>query len=229
MKKKKNFLKIINNKKGMTLEQFKLKLKLYLLENMETEYDLTEITDEILLELVCDYLYDYDDIVDQIYVKLDVDTLSFYINPGEYDHDNGGSLLGFKRLNNMGFCGLLVGGDYEIPIFLILFFDEEGRLKVYIPEKGNLYNKFTMETYEIEDQLDSDMNFKWGEIQKDIEGKVIKIEEHHMIEVKKPNKKEQDISQMNLEDLKKRLQDAVDEEEFLKAAEIKKEIDKREI
>lgn len=212
----------------MTIEQFKLKLKLYLIDRMDTGYDLEEITDEILLELMYEFLYDEDSILDQIYVNLNFKSFNVIMESGEYERDGGGPLLGFKRLNNMGFCGMLAGGDYEVPVFMILFFNEEGELSVYIPEKGNLYNKFTMEPYDSEETYDNNLTYKWGDIQKDIESKVIKVDDLHLVNFNKPTKK-QEISQMSTVDLRKLLEDAVESEEYMKAAEIKKEIDSREV
>ncbi len=212
----------------MTIEQFKLKLKLYLLEKMETDYSLNDIDEDILLDLLHEYLNEQDDILKQIYVNVDTTNLDFILGAGEYDHDNGGEYIGIHRLNNMGFCGMLVGGEYEIPIFLIIFFNEDGELKVYIPEKGNLYNKITMETYESEINFDNSMLFNWDHIKKDIEGRVVKKDKIHMIEVVKPTKK-QDISQMSTPALRIMLDEAVEAEEYMRAAEVKKEIDRREI
>ena len=49
-------------------------------------------------------------------------------------------LLGFHTVNGKSFCGLFGGGDWEFPVFFILYCDGKD-IRAYIPEKGNVYNK----------------------------------------------------------------------------------------
>lgn len=215
----------------MTIKEFKEKLKKYLLENMDTGYDIEEVDEDTLIDLVYEYLSENDNIIDQIYVSVDVKRLNFIIEPGEYSHDNGGKLLGFNKISNLSFCGALAYGDFQIPVFLIMFFDESDNLKVYIPEKGNLFNKFTLEAYEDrgEDLYELGFFFKWGEIQKDIHDKVFDEGGNIVLKFNLPNRKEKGIESHSRGELQIMLDEAVAEEDYLKAAKIKKELDSREI
>lgn len=47
--------------------------------------------------------------------------------------------LGIHTINGLTFCGVLTGGDWEHPIFLILYW-HNGNIHVYIPKRGNLVN-----------------------------------------------------------------------------------------
>jgi hypothetical protein len=58
------------------------------------------------------------------------------------DHRTYREFLGFHTLpNGMPFWGCLAGGDWEIPILFILYLDPSKKLRAYIPERGQYYNK----------------------------------------------------------------------------------------
>lgn len=49
-------------------------------------------------------------------------------------------LMGINTLKNgLTFCGMCAGGDWEEPIFFIVYWDGK-KLRAYIPTKGNPYN-----------------------------------------------------------------------------------------
>lgn len=56
-------------------------------------------------------------------------------------------LVGFHVLpNGMPYLGVSAGGDWEIPVFFIIYWDGK-KLRGYIPEKGNLWNTTTKTAY----------------------------------------------------------------------------------
>lgn len=56
-------------------------------------------------------------------------------------------LIGFHVLpNGMPYLGVAAGGDWEIPVFFIIYWDGK-KLRGYIPEKGNLWNTTTKAAY----------------------------------------------------------------------------------
>lgn len=66
------------------------------------------------------------------------------------DNDMNG-IYGFHTLpNGMEILGLIIGGDWEIPVNVI-FYCKDGRLHNYIPKFGNCYNHETNEAYSNED------------------------------------------------------------------------------
>lgn len=50
------------------------------------------------------------------------------------------SLVGYNTLENgFSFQGCLAGGDWEEPLFFIIYWDGK-QLRAYVPEDGNVYN-----------------------------------------------------------------------------------------
>ena len=65
-----------------------------------------------------------------------------------------GPLDGFRTLdNNFVFFGVTAGGDWELPIFFIIYWDGE-HLRAYIPTDGNTFNPKTKAAYGNEDDYD---------------------------------------------------------------------------
>lgn len=52
------------------------------------------------------------------------------------------SLLGYHEINGKVFYGLLGGCDYTLPVYFILYQDDKGILRGYIPTKGNTINPY---------------------------------------------------------------------------------------
>ena len=43
--------------------------------------------------------------------------------------------------NGLVYCLCSAGGDWEVPVSFILYIDPSNRLRAYVPENGNVYNK----------------------------------------------------------------------------------------
>lgn len=125
--------------------------------------------------------------------KCDVDTENLTFEPGEF-HDNGGELVGIHSINGIPFLGLLIGGDWEEPVFVMCYESGEG-LRMYVPTAGNVYNldrKSALGNFselEVEDdtnkecdvdfvrrqlgindtKIDIDLTYDWEWLAKDIE------------------------------------------------------------
>jgi hypothetical protein len=52
------------------------------------------------------------------------------------------TLVGLHSIDNQAFLGISAGGDWEFPIFFILF-EVRSKFKIYIPEMGNAWNGIT--------------------------------------------------------------------------------------
>ena len=64
------------------------------------------------------------------------------------------SILGYQLLSNkMPYYGVCAGGDWEIPLFFIIYWDGK-KLRGYVPEDGNLWNTDTKEAYGNDDTAD---------------------------------------------------------------------------
>lgn len=56
-------------------------------------------------------------------------------------------MIGFDTSNSgLPFLGFLAGGDWELPLFFIVYYDGKS-LRGYIPEDGNTYNHKTNTAY----------------------------------------------------------------------------------
>lgn len=81
--------------------------------------------------------------------KIRFDTENMDTN-GSRDKD----FLGFHTLpNGMPFLGVYAGGDWENPVFFIIYWDGS-KLRGYIPEDGNLYNTDTKQAYGNDEEAD---------------------------------------------------------------------------
>jgi hypothetical protein len=88
--------------------------------------------------------------------------------------------------SGLNFLGVVAGGDWEVPIFFIIYWDGE-KLRGYIPEDGNTFNTVTKKAYGNDQEADSEnMKKVWGEnatfgslkceyerIMTDIEGRIV--------------------------------------------------------
>jgi hypothetical protein len=104
------------------------------------------------------------------YVSNDI-KVSFDLENHGYDSDNNKDesvLLGFHTLENgLTFLGMCACGDWESPVFFIIYWD--GRLRAYIPKEGNCWNITTKEAYGNDLEADfEDMKKRWPEKTKDL-------------------------------------------------------------
>jgi hypothetical protein len=78
----------------------------------------------------------------------------------DFDTENldaeGFTLTGFQTLDNgFTFLGIHAGGDWEQPIFFIIYWDGK-ELRGYIPEDGNVYNTKTKTAFGNDDITDAE-------------------------------------------------------------------------
>jgi hypothetical protein len=82
--------------------------------------------------------------------KVQFDTENIAILGGRNDKD----FLGYHTLpNKMSYLGVYAGGDWENPVFFIIYWDGQ-KLRGYIPEDGNLYNTTTKQAYGNNEEAD---------------------------------------------------------------------------
>ena len=75
--------------------------------------------------------------------NLDASTPAVYTYAG----DQGADLCGFHTLSSgLTFCGAIAGGDWEYPLFYIMYYDGTD-LRAYIPIKGNVVNCDTLSAF----------------------------------------------------------------------------------
>jgi hypothetical protein len=93
-----------------------------------------------------DYRELYYKVIKDLKVGFDLENVS------GFDQENEGGfgpreIMGIRTLpNGMTYAGIMAGGDWECPVFWIVYWDGR-RLRGYVPTDGNPYNTDTMEAY----------------------------------------------------------------------------------
>ena len=102
-------------------------------------------------------------------LKISFDTENMIVENDRY----GMSILGLQHIKDFNFLGVYAGGDWEVPVFFILYYDDKNKLRAYIPSDGNPYNRKTKEAWG--NDCDEDFNiddpmydFVWDKIKEDI-------------------------------------------------------------
>jgi len=79
------------------------------------------------------------------------------------------TLLGEQKLGNFEFLCAAAGSDVEIPKVFILYLDNEGELRGYVPKKGNPFNVEREFDVTLDDwEKDLSNYYNWNEIKQDI-------------------------------------------------------------
>lgn len=95
-------------------------------------------------------LYGHDRIRDGKEVEVDHENLEFETWWGFKDKEKAEGLLGIHSIDGLTFCGMITGGDWEVPLFMIFYWDGE-KVCTYFPRKGNRINLDAMTAFGSED------------------------------------------------------------------------------
>jgi hypothetical protein len=119
-------------------------------------------------------MYELDEIPDKVYqdlakVEFDFENRSCSDNFGKYTK----SLIGIHQTKSgITFLGCNAGGDWEQPVFFLIYWDGK-EFRGYVPKEGNVYDKKKKIAFGNEDEDEEDFdawkNFNESEILKDIE------------------------------------------------------------
>lgn len=87
-------------------------------------------------------------------VEKDLSKIIFDTENMECVGERGKEFLGYHKLpNGMSYLGVYAGGDWESPVYFIIYWDGN-KLRGYIPEEGNMYNTTTKQAYGNDDEAD---------------------------------------------------------------------------
>lgn len=89
-------------------------------------------------------------------IKMDFENVIF---PFDNECTNNG--VNFYELNGFAIALCYGGGDWEVPIYFCLYYDDRDKLRLYIPTKGNLFNKYTKTAYNSEYDTELDPVKVW--------------------------------------------------------------------
>jgi hypothetical protein len=124
-------------------------------------------------------------------VAKDLGKVQFSTENMEWTEQDDLPLCGFhEQANGLTFLGISAGGDWESPVFFIIYWDGT-ELRAYIPTDGNPWNKTTKKAYgnsekadmadkikvyqdeNFGDEYDSTVEPDWDAITKDIHGRIV--------------------------------------------------------
>lgn len=78
--------------------------------------------------------------------EVDHENLEFETWRGYKDKDKAEGLLDVHTIDGLTFCGMVTGGDWEVPLFMIFYWDGE-KVCTYFPRKGNPINLDAMTAF----------------------------------------------------------------------------------
>lgn len=88
--------------------------------------------------------------------KVQFDWENYGYNPGDYSMY--GDLIGYNEIGGVQFVGVAAGGDWEYPIFICFYLDQDGkRVRAFIPKDGNCWNYDTKEAFGNDEEKDADL------------------------------------------------------------------------
>lgn len=125
-----------------------------LLTKSQTEVSLADLVDEENIYVNIYYLLE-----NCPKLRKDISKVTFDFENYEMTQQSGYcDLCGYHTLDNgLTFLGVGAGGDWEFPVFFIIYYDGKN-LRGYIPENGNVYNKITKTAFGSENESDIELD-----------------------------------------------------------------------
>ena len=84
--------------------------------------------------------------VEKDFNKIKVDTENVILKNDIPQHDPIIEIMGYAQLGDLTFFGFYCGGDWENPVYHIIYWDGK-KLRGYIPTDGNPFNRKTKQAY----------------------------------------------------------------------------------
>lgn len=165
-----------------------LKTKIENVLKKSSEYDDSEIEDMLKSgDISIIDIFENSSKIETDLGKVQFDLENCTSKSGEFT-DYGGLLVGFHTLSNgLSFLGCLAEGDWEYPVFFIIYYDGKS-LRGYVPICGNLINRDGMSAFGNNDdekfmqkELGADYNesswkevqYNWDLIEEDIKSRIV--------------------------------------------------------
>ena len=149
-----------SNRKAIKISKKDLKNKLVDIFSKELKEE--KCSNSTILGIMEDNLYILDYISpkfakDVSKVEFDYENICCGLNNEYYGKNkNMLNILGVQTLDNdFTFIGFQAGGDWELPIFFIIYYDGKD-IRGYIPKEGNVYNKTTKQALGNDDDADEE-------------------------------------------------------------------------
>lgn len=102
-------------------------------------------------------------------MKVEFDLENFEFESSKFE-----PLAGLHTFDNgLTFLGITSGGDWENPVFWIVYWDGKS-IRGYIPSEGNNYNKKLKSAYGNNEDDEEAGEFDWDKMEADIKGRITK-------------------------------------------------------
>lgn len=131
-------------------EEFKQKViaETEAMDSYDREYyaRCVEDGDDPFYQAIGALLYGHNRIRDEKEIEVDHENLEFETWRGYKDKEKAEGLLDIHTIDGLTFCGMITGGDWENPLFMIFYWDGE-KICTYFPRKGNSFNLDAMTAF----------------------------------------------------------------------------------
>ena len=146
---------------AITEDELREKIRQSALPNMEEGWNEPGLPGEILV------LSRNAQIKKDLKIEFDFENFECETSKG---YNGAEGITGLRTLSNgLAYVGCSAGGDWEIPVFFIVYWDGQ-KLRAYIPTKGNPFNRTEKQAYGNNAQADyEDMKKVYPELTEDIE------------------------------------------------------------
>jgi len=114
-----------------------------------------------------DDTYYYNQLTEQVSkdlakVQFDCENMDIHSMYGDSVQDHGSRYLGYNTLENgLSYLGINAGGDWETPIFFMLYWDGKS-IRGYVPKEGNTWNQVTKQAFGNDEKKDIEALKKLG-------------------------------------------------------------------
>ncbi len=91
------------------------------------------------------------------------DLENFECSGDDFDQKQWGGLIGPRMFGKIPGIGCYGGGDWEYPLFFIIYLDLDGKtLRSYVPKDGNIWNYDTKSAFGNDENGDREFIEKWA-------------------------------------------------------------------
>lgn len=100
-------------------------------------------------------------------IVFDFENLIYPIAENNISTNKDNTIVSFYQLGEFAIMLCLGGGDWEIPVYFAIYIDDNNKLRMYVPTKGNSFNPYTKTAYGSEEETELDHIKVWKSLPKE--------------------------------------------------------------